>query len=85
VSYIQKFNDPSVKIGGVSINSTLREAKAALPDWRSVSCPDMTLLIAPDGRTNFEFPLGFDTGNSAGSNGIVVNVDPLAPDRSACV
>jgi predicted Ser/Thr protein kinase len=77
---IQKYNDATIKVRGISINSTLRAARKALPDWRSVRCPkSYTLLIAPKGHTYFELPHGLDTTNASGSNGIVVSSTPADP------
>ena len=80
---IQKYNDSTVKVRGVSIDSTLRAAQKALPDWHSVRCPkSYTYLIAPDGHTYFELPHGLDTTNAAGSNGVVITTPPA--DKSFC-
>lgn len=82
-TYIQKYNDAGITVKGVSVNSTLRTARARLPDWRTVRCPPTTDLIAPDGHTYFELPLQPDATND-GSNGIIVTASPLPADRSAC-
>jgi hypothetical protein len=82
-SVIKKFNDPTIKIGGISVDSTLREAEKALPNWHAVGCPhQVTLLIAPPGHTYFEFPHGLDTPNDAGFNGIEITSG--IADRSDC-
>jgi hypothetical protein len=75
--YIQKYGDATIAINDVSISSTLRQAEAALPGWRSIRCPsdNYTLLIAPDRHTYFEFPLTLDATNDAGANGIVVTAN----------
>ena len=80
---IQKFNDPTIKIAGISVDSTLRAAQAALPTWLTVRCPKtVTLLIAPLGHTYFEFPHGLDTANTAGFNGIGITAGKA--DRTFC-
>ena len=78
--YIQAYNDPSVTIGGVSVNSTLRAASRALPKWHEVRCSTYSLLIAPNARTYFYLPPSLDAANQ-GANGIAVNSSPV---RIAC-
>ncbi|MEA2265297.1 MAG: eukaryotic-like serine/threonine-protein kinase, partial [Solirubrobacteraceae bacterium] len=83
VTQIHKYNDSSIRIGAASVDSTLRQARAALPGWREIACPRVmrSLFGAPDGHTYFEYPLGLDVGND-GSNGVVVSRTPV--DRSFC-
>jgi hypothetical protein len=83
VSIVHKYNDSTIKIGGVSIDSTLRQAELALPNWHSLRCPKLiTLLIAPDGHTFFELPHNLDQSNHLGFNGISMSV--VSVDASYC-
>jgi hypothetical protein len=82
-NFIQKFNDPTIKVKGVSIESTPREAQEALPDWTRVPCNGkVARLVSPDGHTYFELPTNPDQDNSKGFNGIIVGASPV--DRSSC-
>jgi hypothetical protein len=76
--FIQKYGDPAVKIDGISVQSTLRTARRALLNWRSIRCPKdaYTFLVAPGGHTYFELPLGLDTANHDSANGVVVAAEP---------
>ncbi len=84
VNQVHKYNDPTISIGGVSIASTLRQARAALPAWRVVRCPvaKRALLVAPGGHTFFELPLDPNATNVAQANGIDVISSPV--DRAYC-
>jgi hypothetical protein len=83
VILLQKYNDPTIKVGGVSIESTLRQAELALPNWHAIRCPNtITLLVSPDGHTYFELPHNLDQGNEQGFNGVAIST-PVA-DRSTC-
>jgi hypothetical protein len=82
-TYIQKYNDPSITVDGVSVDSTLRTALARLPTWRRVRCARVTLLINPDHHTYFELPLGPDAHND-GSSGIIVSSFAVPFEHSAC-
>jgi predicted Ser/Thr protein kinase len=83
VSIVHKYNDATIKIGGISVDSSLRQAEVALPNWHSIRCPKLiTLLIAPDGHTFFELPHNLDQSNHQGFNGISMSVVPV--DASYC-
>jgi hypothetical protein len=83
VSIIQKYNDATIKVGGISVDSSLRQAEVALPNWHSIRCPKLiTLLISPDGHTLFQLPHDLDQSNRVGFNGIGVSVVPA--DRTFC-
>jgi hypothetical protein len=81
VSLIHKYHDASVTVGGVSVDSTVAQARAALPDWHEVRCATGTLLAPPGGRTYFELPLEANASNDGG-NGIDVSSAPV--DRNFC-
>jgi hypothetical protein len=83
VILLQKYNDATIKVSGVSVASTLRQAEAALPSWHAVRCPTrLTLLIAPDARTYFELPHDLNQGNQLGFNGIAVSASTV--DQRFC-
>ncbi len=84
VNQVHKYNDPTISIGGVSIASTLHQARLALPGWHEVPCPmaKRALLVAPGGHTFFEFPLAPDATNAAQANGVDVISAPV--DRAYC-
>ena len=75
-TYIRIAGAPEVKINGISVDSTLGEAQAALRDWRISPCASgSTYLIAPDGHTYFEFS---GDPNAADENGLVITADTVA-------
>jgi hypothetical protein len=84
VNQVHKYNDPTISIGGVSIASTLRQARAALPAWHEVRCPvaKRALFVAPGGHTFFEFPLDPNATNVDQANGLDVISSPV--DRGYC-
>jgi hypothetical protein len=83
VTQIQRYRDPRVTVGGVSVHSTLRQARAALPGWYEVRCPKgkRTLFAAPGGHTYFELGLNPDTPDDGGNG---VDVTSSVVDRSFC-
>jgi serine/threonine protein kinase len=82
-TYIQKYQDPSITVSGVSVDSTLRSAETRLPHWHLVKCQNATLLVAPSLHTYFYLQPQLDAPNNGG-NGIAVQSDPVPLNPSSC-